>query len=435
MSKVSQKDNLRVITMEEVQKHATLDDAWTVIYDKVYNITKFIKTHPGGEVVKFAAGRDGTFLYESYHPGYSMSKVEAFLEKLPVEGKFANPEIYDATFFTEVRSRVEKHLKANGKHRRSYEYVAMLEVTLTIALFIYSCLGVINSGSLFWSAIAGLMTGRLGFIMHTGNHCGASRHNWFNSFTGKIMDVIGGSHIIWSYEHQVAHHGAPNELGHDNDCEIGNPFIRLHPGLKFDFMQKFQTITLFMGMTVGFFKWYLSDITNILSKRVGHIAITAYNTQDLIHLTVCKSIWFALHIFFPCYYQGIGWGLFTALFKFGVGAHYLENIFIVNHIQESLIPPTSHMHWANKQVFGTANWSSASVFWNWFSGGLNHQIEHHLFPSVSTYLYPEISPIVKSTCEEFRIPYHNYSNLATAWIDMVSNIHKLSKEEIKAKAY
>jgi fatty acid desaturase len=86
----------------------------------------------------------------------------------------------------------------------------------------------------------------------------------------------------------------------------------------------------------------------------------------------------------------------------------------VNHIQKGLIPPAKS-HWAVRQVLGSANWRAGSHLYNWFSGGLNHQIEHHLFPAVSHYYYPQISPIVQETCKEFGLDYRNYPSFGVAF--------------------
>ena len=86
-------------------------------------------------------------------------------------------------------------------------------------------------------------------------------------------------------------------------------------------------------------------------------------------------------------------------------------------------------HWAVQQVQSTCNWGSASPFWNWFSGGLNHQIEHHLFPSVAYYHYAAIAPIVKQTCEEFRIPYRNFNSLPVAMYNCYSYLHELGNHD------
>lgn len=80
-------------------------------------------------------------------------------------------------------------------------------------------------------------------------------------------------------------------------------------------------------------------------------------------------------------------------------------------------------------MIATANWGSASHFCNWISGGLNHQIEHHLFPSYSIYTYPVISPIVREVCAKHGLPYHNYSHFGSAWLAMVTYLKNLGTDK------
>merc|ERR1712054_92006 len=106
----------------------------------------------------------------------------------------------------------------------------------------------------------------------------------------------------------------------------------------------------------------------------------------------------------------------------------MENTFIVNHIQKDLIAPVG-CHWATSNVFASANWQSGSKFWCWMSGGLNHQIEHHLFPSISHYYYPMLSPIVKKTCEEYNLPYNNFETFTDCWNSMRSYLYEPGQKD------
>ena len=126
--------------------------------------------------------------------------------------------------------------------------------------------------------------------------------------------------------------------------------------------------------------------------------------------------------------------LLLVLLPLAIGAHYLENIFIVNHIQHGLVPPTA-AHWSVKQVLGTSNWHSGSVWWNWVSGGLNHQIEHHLFPSMNIHLYPLIAPIVKQTCLEYGLPYYNYPSFGVAYLDMIRYLRAMGDPSFTADKF
>jgi len=274
------------------------------------------------------------------------------------------------------------------------------------------------------------VTARLGFIMHTGNHMGISSTVWLNRLAGYMMDLIGSSHLIWQHEHQVAHHCDPNVVGHDNDCSIGDPYLRFHPDIKRKWWHKYQHILTFVGMSVGFFKWLFGDFFCFFDGKVGS-AKFAVSTRDWIKLVAFKFSWIYLHMFLPYQLHGALVGTTILFLTMIPGAHYLENIFIVNHIQADLIPPPNS-HWAVKQVLATSNWASGSHFWNFVSGGLNHQIEHHLFPCYSIYVYPEISSIVQQTCQEFNLPYTNFAGFSDAWLHMFFYLRDLGTDKFDA---
>jgi len=427
---------------------STTGRAWVAVHGHVFDITEFSKTHPGGQSIRLAAGRDGTCLVESYHPSTSIGRVEAaLLGKAEYIGALAhlNGPGKDATtpaaalaaykrpddaFFVDVRARVDKLINSTS-HRFAYESLGVFEAVATALLYAYAIFQVGYNGSWAWTLALGFLTGRMGFLMHMGNHCGISRSPLINRLVGWFMDLAGSNATIWGYEHQVAHHGEPNEFHKDNDCEIGNPFIRMHPEIPHDNLQRYQHIVVPVAMTIGFFKWYIGDFGHFWRKEVGNVRM-ALDRADWQLLLGFKLVWFLLHVAFPVYYQG--WGLAMAqLFVFmGVGAHYLENIFIVNHIQNGLVPPAS-AHWASKQVMATANWKSGSMFWNWVSGGLNHQIEHHMFPSLSYFWYAPISAVVRQCALEHGLPYENFETFTDAWCAMHKYLKDLGQPDFVSK--
>lgn len=160
----------------------------------------------------------------------------------------------------------------------------------------------------------------------------------------------------------------------------------------------------------------------------------AVDTHHWQYLLPMKAVWFTIRVLCPLYYFSLPHALLLILIPLAIGAHYLENIFIVNHIQHGLVPP-SGAHWALKQVLGTSNWKSGSVVANLISGGLNHQIEHHLFPSMNIHLYPMISPIVRQTCQEFDLPYYDYPSFFTAYVDMIRYLRAMGQPTFKPEHF
>jgi len=421
----------QIIPYKEVQKHNGFGGShWTVIDGEVYDISNFVNQHPGGPIILLSAGRNATTLFESYHPGTSRPKVLATLKsKAKHMGRCVDIplETGDATFFLTVRDRVETFLSKKGIKRHYTELISFAEwFSLLVAYCVCYYYGVVHQ-NYFAAACLGLVMTRLGFFMHMGLHSAFSQYPILNRLCGYSMDLIGSNSKVWANEHQISHHMDPNEYEKDNDCAIGDPYIRFNKWIKFkSAMHKWNHWLTVAILPLGPWRWYFADLLIIWSGVVGSVR---FNTTkwDVIYVSLWKISWAIRMIYFPVLWYG--WtGVIPAFICNFILALYMENIFIVNHIQSGLEPPLNK-HWAVKQVCATSNWASGSYFWNWFSGGLNHQIEHHLFPSISHYNYPTIMPIVRDTCREFGLPYFNFNSWPAAWVGMFTHLKTLSYEE------
>ena len=231
--------------------------AWTSVGGSVFDLTPFLAQHPGGDVIQLAAGRESAALVESYHGKASMARVYAALANKctyigPLQG-YQQP--VGGQFFVAVQQRVDDYLRARRLDYHSFEQWAVCESFVTLALFLAASVLCCWHGSMLAALPLGVLTARMGFLMHTGNHCASSSVAWVNHSIGLFMNVIGSSHLIWRHEHQVAHHLDPNELERDNDCTIGNPFIRMHPHLPAHEWQRWQHITVPIAISFGFVKW------------------------------------------------------------------------------------------------------------------------------------------------------------------------------------
>lgn len=400
----------------------------TVIRGKVYDLSNFVARHPGGDVIRLAAGRDASILFESYHPRGMASKLAPF--QIGTCQDAPCPKQQDSAFYNTVTERVEKYLQDNNKARQMTA-ASLVELFVVLSLAATSYYYSATFGSAIGAACLGLMYGRLGFIMHMGNHHGAaSRHySWLNKVHGACMDLMGASSTIWRFDHNIAHHCTPNELNSDNDCEIGNPMYRFHPGLKRHWWHAAQALTIAMGMSIGLVKWIFQDVVNAVGGAVGHVGLR-FTKLEVLQFVMAKSLWLTLHFIYPMSCgNSFGIALRNFFITYMVGAEYMENIFITSHIQPDTVPDNK-AHWSVQQCQSTINWGSGSHFWNVFSGGLNHQIEHHLFPSLAYYHYSSISPIVKKACEEHGVPYRNFGSLPTAMFSTFSYLHDLGNNDV-----
>lgn len=418
------------LTMAEVATHDGRDGSlWLEIEGEVYDATAFAARHPGGELIRLAAGRHGTTLFEAYHPGPALDRARRVLGKqVPRVGTLAEAdrEPYgDPAFFDDVRTRVDATLRARGLGYHAGGRALAVEAVVLIAVLVATWLWRLHTGSYLPAVIAGIAVARLGFAMHSGNHAAVGRRGAGTRALGTIMDFVGGSSLVWRAAHQVAHHGKPNAAGHDNDAEIGTPLLRFHPALPRRPWHRVQVLTLAVGMSIGLVKWLISDLGYLWRGRVVHAPMHVSRAAWL-EVLAWKALYLTMHVVVPVVVLGPVRGLLGTLLMLAVGAYYMETVFLVNHLQPGLVPRPDE-HWAVQQVRGTANWASRSRVANWLSGGLNHQIEHHLFPSMSIYLYPVIAPVVEATCVEHGLPYRSYRGFGAALRSCVAHLHDLGR--------
>lgn len=423
--------------MTEVARHDGRDGTyWMEIGGEVYDVTAFVPRHPGGRLLELGAGRHSTTLFESYHPGPSLERARRVLGKkarhvgsLPA----AEREPYgDPAFFEAVRSRVDALLRERGLDYRSGGWILGLESVVLVLLFLGAWAWRITDGSILAAVLGGLVMARLGFAMHCGNHAAVGHRSRGNVAVGTLMDLIGGSSTVWQATHQVSHHGKPNVRGFDNDAEIGFPLLRFHPALPHRPWHRIQTVGLAIGMSLGLLKWVISDLKYLATGRAVHVAVRFSRAATLKTLAF-KSLWVAMHVVVPVITVGPLLGLVGTLVMMAVAAYYMEGIFILNHLQPDLVPAPD-VHWAVQQVQGTANWGAGKRWTNWISGGLNHQIEHHLFPSMAIHLYPIVSPVVRRTCEEFGLSYRDYPGFVSAMASCAGYLHALGRPGPQADA-
>jgi fatty acid desaturase/predicted heme/steroid binding protein len=434
-AKAQKPGNLPVITQEELSLHDGRDEStWTCIDGVVYDVSQWVHNHPGGNnIIRLCAGREATCLFESYHPLKKMGKVRNVLASnkmiQPVATLQGAPEKSDDTFYVTLSNRVDDELKRLGMHRHSFATRNVIEAFATVAVWALCVYMAYFKASYVFAVFLGIIIARLGFLMHMGNHSASAHSPVINEFVGRLMDFAGSSSLLWSHEHQIAHHVAPNTYGHDNDCEIGNPLLRFHPDVEYRWWHRFQVPIMLLGMSTGTLKWFFSDFQLFFAKRVGSVTFQL-TTRDIAFFLFFKSLWLCCHVLPAVYFNGWRTGLSLIVTCQVIGAYYMSNTFVVNHIQDALLPKAGQ-HWSEQQLYATANWQSGSHFWNFVSGGLNHQVEHHMFPSMPIYLLPYISDVCKKTCNEFNVPYNNFPTYWDAWSNMVKYLHALGDPNYK----
>ena len=263
----------------------------------------------------------------------------------------------------------------------------------------------------------------IGFnIMHDGNHGSYSSRKWVNTLTGITIDLIGGSSYLWKHKHNVLHHTYTNINGIDNDLQTEG-LIRLSPEQPWKPMHRFQHIYGLMLYAITTFHWFLfNDYKQIITKKMGNSTIPKLKKKDIMLFIFGKLFYYTYMIFIPLQFNSWQFVLTTFIVIHIIVSITLAVIFQLAHTLEDNAFPAAESptgmydnEWSLHQLATTANFAPTSRFATWYMGGLNHQIEHHLFPKMSHVHYPDIAPIVKDICKEYNVKYTEYPTISHAF--------------------
>jgi len=299
-------------------------------------------------------------------------------------------------------------------------------------------------GSLHLSVFYGLwilmgigMTGIGCSIMHDSNHDSYSANKGLNKYLGKIIIFVGGYDVTWRLQHNVLHHTYTNIEGLDHDIDAGI-FLRFSPHTKRRRFHKYQHIYAWFLYGLLTFQWAtIKDFRQVKEYHKLDLLKKEKLTlkQALFQVTLYKIIYYAFIIALPVLFSGVAWyhillGFFIMHFVSGL---LLSCIFQLAHVMEECEFPAPNdsrkmeNNWAIHQMLNTANFAPKSKVLGWFIGGLNHQVEHHLFPYICHVHYKHISVIVKDTAHEFGVPYYEQPTFMSALIEHARMLRKLGR--------
>ncbi|HUF72599.1 MAG TPA: acyl-CoA desaturase [Gammaproteobacteria bacterium] len=323
-------------------------------------------------------------------------------------------------FQRELRRRVDGYFSETGAPRRDVA-AWYLKAGMILAAFVSSYTLLVFFASAWWQAVP--LTAVLAFsvvgigfnIMHDAGHGAVSRHRFVNRLMAHSLDIVGGSSYLWHWKHDVLHHNYANITGHDTDVAIGmlGRFTPHQPRYPHQRWQHWYVWVLYGLMAI---KWQLfDDFRTLLRGKIGPHRIPRPRGADLAMLVACKLAFFVLAFVIPLRLHPIATFLPYYLLFAVVAGLVLSTVFQLAHtVEEAEFPSVPDgarsvdNAWAVHQVQTAVNFCHGNRLVTWLLGGLNYQIEHHLFPDVSHCNYPGLSGVVKATCGEFGIAYKEH---------------------------
>ena len=335
-----------------------------------------------------------------------------------------NPE-----FFNTLKKRVNHYFEenkiskqANTEMKIKTAFMILLYFTPMMMMYFHV---VTSSLAVFsmWVIMGFGMSGIGLSIMHDANHGAYSKNKKVNSALGFLINFLGAYHVNWKIQHNLLHHSYTNIDEHDMDIE--NPIMRFSPEQEFNSKFKYQAFYAPFLYSIMTLYWFVSkDFERIFMYREKDLLSSQGLTFNQAMLNVIfNKVWYLLiTLVIPLIIVPVAWWQIVIGF---LVMHFITGLCLALIFQPAhVIEETEFFHknadgcvennWAIHQLKTTSNFANKPSVFGWFIGGLNHQVEHHLFPKICHVHYRHLSKIVKKTALEYGIPYHQHDTFFKA---------------------
>ncbi|MEO6131052.1 MAG: acyl-CoA desaturase [Saprospiraceae bacterium] len=302
--------------------------------------------------------------------------------------------------------------------------------------------GVADSSAWFFFGMWFLMgLGMVGIgtsVMHDANHGTYSANKKVNNFIGHILEVIGGYAVTWKIQHNVLHHTYTNVSGLDDDID-SIVLLRFSPQQPRYWFHRYQYIyAWFFYMLMTLYWMTVKDFQQSVQYKQRNLLIKQKVSlkQALFRISIFKIGYYGYIMMLPIMISDMPWYFVVAGF---LVMHFTAGFILSCIFQPSHIVETSEFaspvetdgrknmenSWAIHEVANTTNFAPNNRFLTWFIGGLNYQIEHHLFTDICHVHYRKLAPIVKSATASFGIPYNEEPSFRSALWEHARMLKKL----------
>lgn len=352
----------------------------------------------------------------------------------------------DRTQFTTVlRKNVTAYFKANNTSTKGGPQMiwkAIIMLSLYLAPFIVMLTVQMPNWMIFPLAfIMGVGMAGVGMsVMHDAAHGSFSNKGWLNDLAGGTIYLIGSNLLNWKIQHNLLHHTYTNLEGLDEDINTKAKVVRLSRHAPLRKIHRFQYLYVFLLYGLMTISKLFGDFGQLLKyNRKGlTVAQKAIPRREFIKMTTAKIIYMFVAIGLPMLVTDFPWWLILLgfLVVHATAGAIMSVIFQLAHVVEGADQPPLNKEgnidneWAVHELLTTANFSKNNRLLGWYIGGLNFQIEHHLFPHICHIHYKKISHIVEQTAKEFGLPYNQKVSFGDALMSHIRMLKELGRQAI-----
>lgn len=350
-------------------------------------------------------------------------------------------------FFKDLKEKVDTYFAHNNLHPAgNHKLVVKGLIQAAFSIILYVILVFFTppaAVAILLCAALGINLAIIGFnVMHEGGHNTFARQEWMNKISAYSLNVLGGISYYWKIKHNVNHHTYTNIEGMDSDIDV-KPLMRLHQGQPWRWYHRFQHIYWVFLYALSYLAWiFYEDFVKYFRARISPAGDkTKMPLREHVIFWLTKLMYVAVYMVIPIILVGFLPWLIGFLVITLVCGLTTSLVFQLAHVVEgtqfhSLTDESDRRHeWAIHQVVSTANFGTHSKVLHWFLGGLNFQVEHHLFPRISHVHYPAINRYVREVCREYDIAYNEYSSMLKAMASHIVHLRKLGQMQVRSNYY
>lgn len=334
--------------------------------------------------------------------------------------KFVSKDTREKEFAAAVRKNVNAYFRDNGISTKA-NWAMVLQTVTMLSIYLIPFVLIMTMTPSVWIALPltilmGIGMAGIGMsVMHDAVHGSYSNKGWVNNLFGSTLYLLGSNVLNWKMQHNYLHHTYTNIDGYDQDIDSKGP-LRLSKHAPLKRIHKYQHIHAFFFYGLLSISKLIRDFTQLIEfNRQGLSKKHHVNPRfEYVKMIFLKAAYLFIFIGLPILFTPYAW--WQVLLGFLV-MHYtagiiLSTIFQMAHVvegTEQLLPDKDgiiNSEWAVHELRTTSDFARSNHFLNFYVGGLNFQIEHHLFPTICHIHYRKIAPIVEKTAKEFGITYN-----------------------------
>ncbi len=363
-----------------------------------------------------------------------------------IKEKIKFPAQQNPDFINELRTSVKEYFEKNNISKSGDSIMVLKAIfmfSIYLVPYILMITGIIQALPLIFICWVIMGVGMAGVgmgVMHDANHGTFSKHKKINKFMGQSLYLLGGFPETWKYQHNTLHHGYTNIDGQDEDIDpIG--LMRFSPHKPLKNVHKFQYLYAWFFYGLMTLSWTIINDFEQLYKynKVGNEFRGNQSFRKLfIKLTLSKTFYYIIFLIIPLIFISAPWYWIAISY---IAMHFTAG-FILSIIFQSAHVVTSSEYplpdkdgnlennWAIHQLLTTSDFAPKSKIFSWFVGGLNYQVEHHLFPNISHIHYKKLARLVKATALKNNLPYHVQPTFMSALADHAKMLKILGRQEV-----